>query len=266
MILLFKENRGEIGMGVLLLGVVALAVLILVGYGIYSFATDKAIPFAKYLPNFMTKDRKVEGIEKLRYKIIEDKVQYYDGTDWLDFKDEKVELGGKTLIENNVKNDFRKYYFGIPIRTGSDNLFIFLINKNSEIKGQLIKNGYVTVVIKETKEQVVLNNENEIYIVDSSKDKTKIEHIVLDNGDEIDVMRSTGDGIALKYVDSSAGLYKTIKDRAIAWRDSILKKPVEINYLSGDSKESVKTCIDKEYYNKAKDLVVDLTEEREGCG
>src|SRR3989338_328662 len=173
-------------MGVLLLGVVALAVLILVGYGIYSFATDKAIPFVKYLPNFMTKDRKVEGIEKLRYKIVEDKVQYYDKTDWLDFKDEKVELGEKTLIEDNVKNDFKDYYF----------------NENVRLKEDLDLNY-------------------------------KIEP------------------------------YKSIRDKAIAWRDGILKKPVEINYYTRDGEKltkadmPVRTCINK----IGADLIVDLTEE-----
>src|SRR3989338_5475951 len=140
-------------MGVLLLGVVALAVLILVGYGIYSFATDKAIPFVKYLPNFMTKDRKVEGIEKLRYKIVEDKVQYYDKTDWLDFKDEKVELGEKTLIEDNVKNDFKDYYFNENVRLKEDLDLNFVFN-NPDIllKSTLLARGDVFVRINSKNE------------------------------------------------------------------------------------------------------------------
>lgn len=258
-------KKGELSLPVLLSGVVAIVVLVIVGYSIYEVGTGKAIPFAKYLPDFMTKKDKVEGLEKIRYQIIEDKVQYYDGTKWLDFKSGRVELDEKMFIQGEVIKDFIKYYFVYNKRENNDPLFVFVINYNPELtidKGSLlIKNGDVTIVIKENKEQFVLDNENEVFIVRKSED-AKVEHVVLDNGDEIDVVRSSGEGFKLERVDSSAGLYKTIKDRAMAWRDSVLKKPISIGFFVGDNRESIRTCVDK----RGTDLIVDLLKESDSCG
>ncbi|MBI2632233.1 hypothetical protein HYW75_04470 [Candidatus Pacearchaeota archaeon] len=257
-------KKGEMSLPVILSMIVAIFVLVLVGIFIYDVGTGKAIPFAKYLPDFMTKKDKVEGMEILRYQIIEDKVQYYDGTNWLDFKDGKVELEEKILTQSEVTEDFIKYYF-YNKRENNDHLFVFLINRNPELdkdKGSLlIKNGDVTVVIKENKEQFVLDNKNEVYIVRRSED-VNVEHIILDNGDEIDVVVSSGGGFKLERVDSSAGLYNTIKDRAMAWRDSVLKKPIEIGFFVGDKEEIIRACVEK----RGTDFIVDLLKESDSCG
>ena len=233
-----KGNKGETDIRFLLAGIVALFVLVLVGIGAYSLYTGKAIPFAQYLPDFMTKKEKIEVIEKIRYQIIEDKVQYYDGTIWLDFKGKNVELGEKTIVKDEVKKDFKRYYFNEDVRLEEDPDLNFLFNNPDVIqKGSPLKKGDVFVRFFSKNELLILDNYDVLKKYNQDKDKTS-------------------------SADYKIEPYKSIRVKAIIWRDSVLKKPISIGFLVGSTSERIMTCVKK----IGTDLVVDLMEESESCG
>ena len=244
---MFDEKIGEVKF--IIYAILALFILVLLAYGIYSFASERAIPFAEYLPDFMKKDVKIEGVEKLRYQIIYDNLQYYDKNDWRNFKNGRVELNGKIVDEKEVKRVFKERYFSFNSRTpGDEGQFRFILNTPDVLNG-VFKRGDVFIFFKidEKNESLVLDNYNNI----------KRREIKRGFWSDKDI---------LSDVDLNLEIYKNAKEKGIEWRDSALKKPIEIKYyFSGieekEESDSVFVCIGR----KGADLVIDLGDERVSC-
>lgn len=106
-----REKKGDGGMNLVIVGgIIAAVVLVIIYFSIWGFG-GKTIPFFQWLGLNRTVEVQ-EGIEILRYDLASDKVQYYDGTQWLDFGKE-LRLGDKVLSYELVRKDFVQYVTGV---------------------------------------------------------------------------------------------------------------------------------------------------------
>jgi hypothetical protein len=105
-----------------------IGVLVLCG-AIYAMHSDtfKSL-FSNLLPNFGEQDQQTNenSASLVRYDLISNAVQSFDGNAWKNFVDGKAEVGGEKLEETKVKADFlsyaSEYYFNKNSR-GSNELF-----------------------------------------------------------------------------------------------------------------------------------------------
>jgi len=94
-----------VGMGM------AVAVVVIVIVGISFWFSEKAIPFAEYLPGFNQSKPLLIDQELFRYTIMDGKVQFYDGNKWDDFPENGVEINGKTINYWVLRDELTKPFF-----------------------------------------------------------------------------------------------------------------------------------------------------------
>jgi len=114
--------------GIMTTALVVLVLIVVAGAIVLMGAGPSLLKLGKTLgilvPGFSENEVEIESIEKLRYDLSEDSVQYYDGTEWVDF--ERVDLGNKIVNRNDVKESFVKWYYDLrisdrpPVIPGSD--------------------------------------------------------------------------------------------------------------------------------------------------
>ncbi|MEK6893769.1 MAG: hypothetical protein AABX07_06235 [Nanoarchaeota archaeon] len=104
-----RNRRGIEAVTVIISLVIALAVLMLAGNLIAGPAKGTIIPFFKNLPDFNLTKSLAEDIGLFRYRIAEQTVQYYTGTEWRDFQ--SYEFNKKRAESALMKEDFRRFYF-----------------------------------------------------------------------------------------------------------------------------------------------------------
>ncbi len=255
------NKRGEeqsTGTGAIIAAVIAVVVLVLVIIGLWMWFSGKGLPFFEYLPGFNQTKPPATGLEVLRYKFSEDKVQYYDGVKWNDFEMQKnVELNGKTLDYTKTYTSLVAYFFfdvdgerpiadrgtltyrlvyqpggSSPPMGWWDSLKAGFFGSYSKLQ---VKNGEVLIIPAGGGEGYAL------YLDGTLSGLTK-------------------DGKSYSYLPSLTNSQTLLKKDVIEWRDSVLNKPVEIGFTLENGKiESVKVCVDKSRYNSDKDLVVDLS-------
>src|SRR3989344_8469574 len=95
-------RKGDIAIMQVIYGVVALFVLILVGFGIYSLITGE-FPFFQWL-GFNRTVSVLVNTEILRYDLAKQNVEYYDGTRWNGFQGE-IDLGKKKINYDKIRGD-----------------------------------------------------------------------------------------------------------------------------------------------------------------
>ncbi len=106
-----REKKGDVHISYIITGIIAVTILVIVALSVYWFYSGKAAPFFQWLGLNRTVEVQ-EGIEILRYDLESDKVQYYDGTQWLDFGKE-LRLGDKVLNYELVRKDFVDFITGV---------------------------------------------------------------------------------------------------------------------------------------------------------
>lgn len=237
-----KKGQGlEVGKMIGL--VIAVFVLVIIALGIYSFYGGQS-KFFDFLPSFGEKE-KIEGVQVLGYDITNDKVQYYDGSSWRDFKESKLVLDNKEVVYSDVRENFRNYFFQprtAEIRKnladGTSILVLNIIREKSGSDSSIVYPGEVSMSITKGNDvtQLSLRLDNSIYILDKK---------------------------SLLTAEQSNG----IKDLGGSWRDSALKSQIIINYqnIENDLKESVSVCATKVSIQSRYYLVVDLTKGTTSC-
>lgn len=109
------NKKGDVTM-FLILAIVAVVVLVL---AVIAF-TGKGGELSNYVVNlfpwFNNTKGNIQGTEILRYSVLNDKVQYYDGSLWRDFSkgtgsDRIVEFNDKKVLYDDAYNAFRAEYY-----------------------------------------------------------------------------------------------------------------------------------------------------------
>ncbi len=270
--------KGDVIISRLIGIVIAVVVLVIVLVGLFFFYSGKAFPFFQWLPDFKRNATVVEGSEIIRYDIIGDKVQYYDGTSWVDFSND-LKFGDKNLNYEVVRKGFSDYFYNGKRQGGIVDLgqnmeeianlinsynsgiinkddFNYLIKFNQMGKLSMkIFNLYVPVGIKEGYREDLgfsfknfngVNKPGDLeFLLVSSVDKV--------NGPGFIFILGLDDKFKMQHVDSGRHLFVKPKEilsykgnplllkifSAIKdWRNNVLDKPISI-FVSSNDKDFV---------------------------
>ncbi len=254
------KNKGEFQITYLITGIIALLVLAIIFYFIYSFFIGGPILFANLLPEFGSTKKGVEGIEIFRYNIQKDIMEYYNGQKGVSFK--KLSLGEKTFSYEEIHAAFRNYYH-FPTNPSRK-------EENVELKDVL--KGYSPAVIS----SLTHSEEDDVplgsVLIFFPRDNFKRE-VILTPDDFIyeRIQRSSVTNLFRDKVWTKpelialvSGDYAILRERAMTWRDDILKKPILLSYRQGKDNTpiTITACADKvQIY-----LRVDLKEQKKDCG
>lgn len=108
-----KDRRGEAdGISAFIVAIIAISVLSIVGLGYYLYQSDTIRNIDNLIPGFNLTQQEIEKFEIVRYDIVDDKVQWYDGTEWQEFQSDKIRLGSKSVSGNSLRNRFQNYWYG----------------------------------------------------------------------------------------------------------------------------------------------------------
>lgn len=220
-----KKGQSESSsIGGIVAAVIAVVVLAIVIMALYSFFSGSGTNILRWLPSFNDTKPRVTNLEILSYNLKEDKVQFYDGSNWVDFKNQaSVKLNDKTVQYSASYNTFFDYYYG---RRDSSKDYSATFNEK-----------YPGLV----RQFVPIQDQMDHYGVDLNN---KGYYIAGDNFSPTPLGQFTGGD--------------SIKPDLIAWRDSIVYEPVSITYNQNGQDKTDKFCIDKEKFRVDRKIVIYL--------
>ena len=204
--------------------VIAVIVLVIVVIALYSFFSGNQV--WDWLPSFNNTQPRVTNLEILGYSLKDDKVQFYDGTAWTDFKKQgSVELNGKVIrySSGGIYEEFFNYYYG---RNNVEKRYSSYYDKNHL--------GLVAKLVTS------LPGKMDHYAIDLNN-----KEFYLNNGE-------------FSETSPTAFASGAVRQDLIDWRDSIVNEPVSISYTKDGKGTTEKFCLDKEKYNVDKRLVIYL--------
>jgi len=251
----FKMNkRGEeesSSTGAIIAAVIAAVVIVLVIIGLWLWFSGSGLPFASYLPGFNQTKPPVVDMEILRYRILQDKVQYYDGIKWNDFSTQgSVEMNGKKIEYNPTFYTFRTHFWpagpvGV-IKSDATYIPITVHYSNPRILDSTGENA-----LKE--KGIDIHSYWNVYIVDDCLVDYECLHILTINNKFEFVPDEKH-----KQYPLTPTVESVMKNEAIRVRDSFLDRSIAISYSKDGIELKVSTCIDRNRYNIDKDLQVNL--------
>ncbi len=282
------SKKGEVGLNVLLLGILAFVILVLVAWFLFYFFQGRINPFFDSLGFNLTKPVAVEE-EIFRFRLGSEAIEYYDGNRWNPVplpkandprRKSDLQLNDKFFLHDEIGSVFFYSYFtqnriqknimrldggkgGIEIkgfRKGPDkydkNTFRFYIFLTASI-GQ------------ETNAEYLLDHEGKLYKWPNREGYDDVVRTSsLDRYDKA-LVGSEESNIIINYesefsrIENPDDIEKQIVQKAEEWRDSVLKQPIKFVYYSDSSlkdKKEIMVCINK----RDQDLIVNLAKKWEG--
>jgi len=115
-----KIKNGKMGIAKIILLVIAVFVLVIVLWGVYSWGSGTVIPFFANLPFFAQERPPLEGVKMVGLSFIADDdeggLQYYDGVVWKEFPDDvifgesDIRFGGKIFDYWDICDGFYRFW------------------------------------------------------------------------------------------------------------------------------------------------------------
>ena len=274
------NNKADIRTFVIPL-IIAVLVLFIVLWFMYGSGNTLLVKLGILVPSFNDTKPIARDIQVFRYQILDNNIKYYDGEEWLDFKEE-LELSDKRISKSEFINNFNEYYYSSPrskektiqlknpvkgeinslvgssFRTG-DVEILAILRSPQKIKNAVTSNektlkerGDVSALIVPLEDKIITNS----------------PELVLDTNNNLRLIiakESTLQGIEFetKEISKDSEIYKSIAPKIISWRDEIYKSPIPLSYqevLSQDivgppAKIIIYSCAEKiESY-----LIIDLS-------
>lgn len=241
--MIMNKKGQEESTGNIVKAVIAAFVLVIVILGIWMFYSGK-LPFFEGLPGFNQTKQGVADLEIFRYQILNDNLQYYDGTTWVDFKaGQTIEVNGKKIEESSINDDIIFNYIG---QKNYDLLAngVVIVSSASYIDGTVsIPGGNVVIGVKGYPALYLKLDSNDVFKLDAGELK-KVENSEFENNNFPYFLKPGSDVI------------KNI----MVWRDSLINSPVTIGYTDrGGASQQIITCYQKNKYETDKELVIDLS-------
>ena len=142
-------KKGDVGVEPLVVISVAIAVLAIVGFGYYLYLNDK-ISFFNFLPGFNITNDPQNNLEIVRYRILTEEIQYYNGIDWLEFDKDQMILGGKIVDVDDLDKSLGDYWFGwdgfyVSVKAPYPEIFSEKGLRNGSIKSS---SGFSNIILK----------------------------------------------------------------------------------------------------------------------
>jgi len=281
-------KKGDIRISYVIGGVVAVFVLVAVIY----FLANSGGNLSKYIDWIIPRKNEtkggVAGIEIFRYDIAGGNAGYYDGTKWMVF--EEIIVGGKKINAESLKKDFENYYFGerkesiIPIGYLLSNFYQIIKDKSGKSLPQEAVDYLIEKSVGETGKK---ESELKVNAIIGGEDISSSGNVAINLADEEGkIINNAGyfnlrldntlefhytyffydsnleknqkkESIELSYSEGSK--IADISNGAKKWRDSVLEKPIFVNYIRKEGKVE-KSC-SGQYAAMLKDnkyIVVDL--------
>ncbi len=259
-------KKGEIAIEQVIIVIVAILVIVVVGYFAWNFFTGKADVVANNLPLFGQTNNPIKSIQEVRYDVINDNVQYYDGTTWHDFdvKTGTANLGDKTVSKTDLKIFFNNYYFSKDNRpsrqvySNSDfDVNILGVSKGASLDSTE-KTGFYNFPGTTTFANSYMNawfkylggpyaNYNRGDVVSSvTKNKQIYGFLFVSFESKIIFEGVDGNGNIFDTNPFDNIIIGTIIFKSVVWRDAILKVPATISYKIDNKDTSASFCL-KQY-------------------
>mgnify|MGYP000386200029 CR=1 FL=1 len=246
------HKRGDISVRNIIYVVIAGFVLVIV-FSSFSGLFGKEINLLKWLPDFGENEVDIEDIVFLRYDLVDVKVEYYDGNDWVELKNsESVKLGGDEFNGKNVKDDFEEFYYerdniGEIIEVGRSLGFLLGVSKiqndhslelTEEYKG--VNTDFVDVRIVDffspgsSSEKEGNNGDVRAHVIRrgarEGSDGTVIYFLLRNNNDlEMQYLVDSEEGFVEKVLSfNEFSILFQLSKGMIDWRDSVFEKPIFI--------------------------------------
>ncbi len=277
------RRKGSLTIDQVIKMVVVAAVLIIVALALWAFYTGqfnwgKGIP----IPGQQNLTIKVESAT-FRYLPASDKVEYYTGTTWEGFNGKNLDIGDKRIKYETIRQNFYDYYFISPTKE--------LVKIPSNYQNEIYGRDYVSDINGDLRGIPSLNAKIVLlqFVDTDANNKRGMVRGMLVPQDSNDIKSNygiflvslTGEFLLNKIKKDLSDLvgkyekqdvtkepYKTISEKAVAWRDSVLKKPVTLSTSVLKDKKEVeqkeKYCLEKINYQGEISLVVRLEEPASG--
>ena len=175
-----------------------------------------------------------EGIEILRYDLSKNEVQYYTGTQWLDFKDREggqVDLNNKRIYYGVVKTELSNYYYQqekpreqftiktIPPET-------FWPNQNDLPNDYCVSMDYIASPTKNPLNKQLGDVSITLWSIETPTScSSPLYGTLTFTKDNKLILGGEGD-ITSKHPN----IFKSISEKAVSWRKPDLSKPITISY------------------------------------
>ena len=254
-----KKGEDETGSSIIVISLAILVFVIVGGLFAYFMLSGPGSWFKAILPDF-NNNATVTGVEKVRYDILNDKVQYFNEKNrWTDFSGQII-LDGKTLNYNDLRNTFINDYMNA--QRSPKIIQMDASGSHADIKNNPVLGGTITKdpwwylgpkSISPDGGDIRID----LFIAHSDKANDGYYFYKL-NGN---LVYYSLDATILKY-DIITNNEDKLKGEAKAWRDAPLKTYWVVNYqlLNGDklTSKSLRVCAE---LNSAQYLTFDLTQE-----
>lgn len=163
MIIKFQNKKGSsglmVGTMIAIVLIVFLLVIILLGGSEFFSRISKTLDF---LPIFQQKNVTGKDLEILRYKISNGDMDYYDGSKWINFNNEILNLNGKSIDSNSFKRQIQEFYFQqrSEILQGESGVSDIVFYPSESVKPNIQVNNYISF----DNEKYLINNFDKFYI------------------------------------------------------------------------------------------------------
>ncbi|MBI2451657.1 hypothetical protein HYV50_01100 [Candidatus Pacearchaeota archaeon] len=210
-----------------------------------------------FIPGFRPQNATTESIEIIRYDIENNNMQYYDGLSWLDFQNE-ISLENKKLNHNSLIADFSDNYYGKTrqkerVSISQETLKEFYKNNYNSLP---VLDAYIFNMVQYTSDSPKdFSKRGDVYAILISKigfgkDDNKIYgELTLNANNELKIRTINNDLSSLMLyfsrIQQTSELYKATVPKMAEWRDSVLKKPIKINYKENEQSTSNYFCAEK---------------------
>lgn len=292
-----KNKRGDVTQGKIIALVIGVFVLVLVSIFAYSFFTGTNV-FFKFIPTFNLSSSATGGLEIFRYDVPNNKLQYYDGASWNDFKlGTSLKINNKKISSDSLRSGIREFYetkSELPKEriwesftkkykkyrsddSGSYNAELTYDEANITRFYYSDKTGYGAVEVDITNvtqyQHVFTSSEGFFEESNTYSKKPSNMGFLISFDDSIYSLDRRGySSPTIQLIEKPNEDEIEIKNKAIEWRDSILKNPVELCWdwvEKSDEPKCNSFCLDKISDSGKVYLWVDLSKpvsKSENCG
>lgn len=105
-----SKKGGGLTVSTLILVALMIAVIIIVLLSLNLIYGSNFIPWARYLPDFRQGNKTIEQPQIFRYNLQTREVQYYDGTQSIDFKEKgTIQVENKLITHNIIQQEFLNF-------------------------------------------------------------------------------------------------------------------------------------------------------------
>jgi len=135
------QKKGDFKVGPIIIAVVVIVVLVILFTSVIPWIAGKG-PFFKF--NFKDDGNIENELDILRYDLMENKLEYYDGDKFLDFSGKKIKLKGKTINYDITKENIEEHI--------TNHIDLVIYNSELRLVGPKISGNDAEIKLKQKEE------------------------------------------------------------------------------------------------------------------